>query len=357
MSVTTSASVPPVRMGAAQVGPGRGVYVIAEAGVNHDGSLPKALEMVAAAADAGADAVKFQVFRAAELVTQDAACAAYQQSATGAARQRDLLERLELDDADFARLRDACARRGVAFLATPFGVRDVGRLVELDSAAIKIASTDSTNFPLLRAASATGKPLIASTGAATEAEIEQVVGLLRRGGAGRRLVLLHCVSAYPTPPEHANLAAIGALAVKFALPVGFSDHTTLEQTGGWAVAAGACVLEKHFTLDRSACGPDHALSLEPAGLKAYIAQARLAAAALGRGTLGYDAIEADVRASARRSLVAGRALRAGVVLTEDMIALKRPAGGIEPADLERVVGRVLRRELAPDEPLAWEDLQ
>lgn len=343
-----------VRIGPRTVGDGQRVLVVAEAGVNHGGALDQALRLVDAAARAGVDAVKFQMFRAAELATAAAAPAAYQQARGGGASQRDLLRRLELPDEAFARIAAHCRMRGVEFLATPFSPPDVDRLLPLGVPALKIASTDLNNLPLLRRAVGTGLPLIVSTGAATEPEIRAAVGRLYAWGAAGRLILLHCVSGYPTPLAAANLRAIADLRRVAGVPCGFSDHTRSSAIAGWAVAAGACLLEKHFTLDRTAPGPDHAMSLNPEELAAYVSAARGAETALGRGGLGMTALEADVRAAARRSVVAARSIPAGTVLTADMLTLKRPAGGIEPEHLETLLGRQAAADIAPDTVLTWD---
>jgi N,N'-diacetyllegionaminate synthase len=345
-----------VRIGLRDVGDGCPVLIVAEAGVNHDGSVDKALRLVDVAADAGADVVKFQMFRAAELVTSTAEAAAYQR-AGGASSQRALLARLELSDADFARVVTHCHQRGIMFLATPFGPADVERLVTLGAIALKIASTDLTNPLLLRAAVKTGLPLVVSTGAATAEEILASVARLREWGAGERLVLLHCVSGYPAPLAAANLRAIDALHTAAEAPVGFSDHTESTAIAGWAVAAGACVLEKHFTLDRASPGPDHAMSLGPVELRAYVRAAREAEAALGSGRLGMTAIEADVRRVARRSVVAAMPIKAGTVLTPGLITLKRPAGGIPADEFDRALGRHAVMDIPADTLITWEMLR
>jgi len=345
-----------VRIAGRAVGDGCPALLIAEAGVNHDGNAGDALRLVDAAADAGADVVKFQMFRAAELVTADATTAAYQR-AGGTTSQRALLERLELSEGDFARVAEHCRRRGVLFLATPFSPPDVERLVRLAVPALKIASTDLNNLPLLRRAAATGLPLIVSTGAATADEIAAAVARLRGLGVGARLILLHCVSGYPTPLQAANLRAIAALRALSGVPCGFSDHTTSTAIAGWAVAAGACVLEKHFTLDRRRPGPDHAFSLEPAALAEYVRAARDAETALGRGGLGLCELEHDVRAVARKSVVTAKAIRAGTLLTADLLTVKRPGGGIPPDEFDAVLGRRAACDLAPDTVLTWELLE
>lgn len=336
--------------------PGRRTLVIAEAGVNHDGDVNRALRLIDAAVEAGADIVKFQMFRAAELATARARTAAYQQSHAGTGSQRDMLARLELGDADFARLIEHCATRGIEFLATPFSTHDVARLMALGARGLKIASTDLNNRQLLAAAADTQLPLIVSTGASQPKEIDTLVAWLRSWDALARTVLLHCVSAYPTPLAATNLRAVGTLHAQTGLPVGFSDHTTSVLTGSWAVAAGACVLEKHLTLDRDAAGPDHALSLLPAELAEYIGHVRQAELALGTGRLGYHPVEEDVRRVARKSVVAACDIPAGATITADMLTAKRPGDGIPADRVTDVVGRCTRAAIAADTPLAWDDL-
>lgn len=345
-----------VTIGAKRVGPKQPVYVIAEAGVNHDGSLDKALTLIDAAAAAGADAVKFQAFRAADLTTLAAPTADYQKKSAGES-QRDLLAALEFNAVQFEQLAAHCRTHRVEFLATPFGIHELDMLLRIGVSAVKLASTDLDNSPLAKAAAASGKTLIVSVGAATAPEIDAAVRRMRGWGAGDRLVLLHCVSCYPTPIAHANLRAIGALRRQFGLPVGFSDHVQSICTGGLAVAAGACVLEKHFTLDRAATGPDHAMSLEPGDLRDYIRLAHEAHDALGTGVVGMSEIEADVRRVARKSIVAARNLPAGTLLTPDMLAIRRPAGGISPDQMERVPGRRLTVPVTTDTQLQWEMLR
>lgn len=354
LSDVQSQALPGVRIGRAAVGEDAPVYIVAEAGVNHDGKLGQALALVDAAADAGASAVKFQVFRAADLVTQSAPTAAYQQRAGSGNSQRRMLERLELTDADLVRVQARCAERGIEFLATPFGIDDVARIVRLGVAAIKIASTDLNNRPLLDVVIATGLPLILSTGAANAAEIRETLGWLRDAGAADRAVVLHCVSRYPTPLDAAHLRRIGALRDALGVCVGYSDHTDSTFIGGWAAAAGACLLEKHLTLDRAAIGPDHAMSLDPSEFAAYVANVRRIEPALGRRTLDMDASEAEVRKLARKSVVAKRALDAREVISADALTLKRPGDGIPPTEIDRLVGRRTRGPVPADTVLRWE---
>jgi sialic acid synthase SpsE len=327
--------------------------VIAEIGVNHDGKIENARELILAAVNAGADAVKFQVFRAAELASAGAPTAAYQRAA-GERSQREMLKALELHDAEFQSLRSFCDQRGIGFLATPFSPADVDRVVAMRSAAIKIASTDLTNAPLLRKAAHSGLPMIVSLGAATNDEITAVAARLRAWGVAERLVLLHCISRYPAPLSTLNLRAIAALRSAVSLPVGFSDHSTDTAIGAWAVAAGACVLEKHLTLDRRLRGPDHATSLDPDQFALYVASVRQVDLALGSGEIGMTEDEADVRDVARKSVVAACDLRAGTVVTPEMLAIKRPAGGIEPDSFDALVGRKLAVDVVGDTPLTWQ---
>jgi N,N'-diacetyllegionaminate synthase len=351
-------SKPPVtvQLGPRRVGQNEPVMIVAEAGVNHDGCVETAVRLVDAAAIAGADAVKFQMFRADELATADATLATYQRG-RGVQSQRDMLRRLELSDADFARLAAHCRMRQIEFLVTPFSPPDVDRLCDLDVHALKIASTDLNNTLLLRRAVSTGLPLILSTGASQAGEIAAALARLRSWNAGTRLVLLHCISGYPAPLAIANLRAIATLSETFGVPVGFSDHTESTDVAGWAVAAGACVLEKHFTLDRSASGPDHAMSLDPVQLATYIATARAAETALGTGTLGMSPLEADVRAVARKSVVAATRIPAGVVITPEMLTAKRPAGGIDPDRVDTLVGSRATVDIDADTVLQWEMVQ
>lgn len=349
--------VPSLAIGTRRIGPGEPTCVIAEAGVNHNGRLSLALRMVDAAAKAGADAVKFQAFVARRLVTRSAAAAPYQRAGS----QRELLERLELRPAEFAALAAACDVRGIEMILTPFSPEDVVLLVNLGLRAVKIASPDVTNVPLLRAAGRTGLPVLLSTGASSLDEVAGAVDALRAAGA-RDLALLHCVSSYPTPLPEANLRAMEALRRRFRLPVGYSDHTRETGTGALAVGVGACVLEKHFTLDRYLQGPDHAMSLAPDELADYVARVRGAKrgrldeasladaerAALGDGTKAPRPIEQDVRRVARSSVTSAMAIPAGTAIERGMLTVKRPAGGIEPAQLDALVGRLAAVDIPAD---------
>ena len=335
----------------------RRVFVVAEAGVNHDGSEEDALRLVDSARLAGADAVKFQVFCAERLVSPGTPTADYQRNAAQAADQGELLARLELKRDAYGRIAEHCRATGIQFLATPFDPDDLKFLLTLDVPAIKIASTDLNNRPLLAAAFATGLPVLLSTGASVRAEIDRAVAWYRREESSAPLVLLHCVSSYPTPPEEANLKAIATLRRRYGLPVGYSDHTTSSQTGALAVAAGAQVIEKHLTLDRNRPGPDHATSLEPDALADYIARIRQAEVMMGSGELCCAEIEKDVRRVARRSIVAKCDIAAGQTLTSDVLTVKRPSGGIDPGRFDEVLCCQAAQDIPRDTLLTWQMLR
>ncbi len=341
-----------VRIGDRLIGPAAPVLIVAEAGVNHNGKLATAIRLVQAAAEAGADAVKLQAFSAERLVTATAPAAGYQK----AADQRSLLAQLELSPLDLAQVRAECDAMGLIFLATPFSPRDVADLHGMGVAAIKIASPDVTNAPLLRVAAATALPILLSTGASSLDEIAEAVDVLAGAGC-RELVLLHCVSSYPTAQARCNLRTVATLSRRFATPVGFSDHTVETDTAGYAVAAGAVLLEKHFTLSRSQRGPDHFFSLEPDGLEEYVWSARRAEAVLGDGRREPAEIEQDVRRLARSSVVSAAAIPAGARIERSMLTVKRPGGGIEPARIDALIGRTAAADIPPDTTLRWDMLR
>jgi len=335
----------PVRIGDRCIGPEQPVFVIAEAGVNHNGDVDLALKLVDAAAEAGADAVKFQTFKAERLVSPDAPKAAYQVETTGGGEsQFDMLKRLELSEKAHWKILAHARQRGILMLSTPFDAESADFLDRLGLAAFKIGSGEITNLPLLAHIAAKGKPLILSTGMSWLAEVAEAVRTVRDAGA-RDLVLLHCLSNYPADPRDVNLRAMRTMADAFGVPVGYSDHTVGNEVALAAVALGACVIEKHFTLDRSLPGPDHKASLEPAELTALVRGIRVVEQALGHGRKEPTAAEADTARVARKSLVMARDAQAGTVLTEDMVAIKRPGTGLPPATLKDVVGRTLRQDV------------
>ncbi|MEA2479172.1 MAG: N,N-diacetyllegionaminate synthase [Thermoleophilaceae bacterium] len=341
----------PVEIAGRAIGPGEPVYVIAEAGVNHDGDVDRALALVDAAAAAGADAVKFQTFDPAALASDGAPLAEYQQGRVEAESQRAMLDRLALGEDDFRRLAGHARDRGVAFLSTPFDEGSAELLERLGVPAFKVGSGELTNLPLLASLARRGRPLLVSTGMATIDEVGAAVRAVREAGSPP-LVLLHCLSAYPAPADQANLRAIGTLREAFGVPVGWSDHCLELEPTLAAVALGAVVVERHLTLDRTAAGPDHSMSSEPPELAELIRRIRVVEAALGDGVKRPQQAELDTRAVARRSLVATRDLAAGERINAGDVAIKRPGGGLEPRELERLVGARLALAVRRDEPFA-----
>jgi len=336
----------------------RHTYVIAEAGVNHNGRLATATRLIDVAVEAGADAVKFQTFRTESLVTSEAETPEYQKNVPGGGEhQWKVLKQLELSFEDFARLRTHCDTRGIEFLSTPFDPESARFLVEeLGVRRVKIPSGEVANLPFLRDLAAFGRPLILSTGMSDLAEVEQAVGAIRGAAATVPLTLLHCTTNYPCPFEDVNLRAMVTLRERFGLPVGYSDHTMGIEVAVAATALGAEVIEKHFTLDRTLPGPDHRCSLEPDELAQMVRSIRNIERALGDGEKRPTPAELQIRQQVRRSLVLTRALVAGARLAATDVMAKRPAGGIEPGAVDRVLGRRLRVGKAADEILRWDDL-
>lgn len=338
------------------VGDGAPVLVIAEVGVNHDGEREQALALIDAAAEAGADAVKFQTFKADALVTEDAPLAEYQRRSQAQSGQAEMLRRLELGEDDFAALAAHARERGLLFLSTPFDEASAAVLDRIGVPAIKTGSGELTNLPFLAALAARGLPMIVSTGMATLEEVRAAVEAIRAAG-DPPLALLHCVSSYPAPAEQANLRAIGTLAGAFGLPTGWSHHCLEDEVALAAVAHGACMVEAHLTLDRALPGPDHAMSMEPGAFGALVRGIRLVEAALGDGRKVPQPVERDVAAVARRSVVTARALRAGEPLALADLTTKRPSGGLDPARIPGLVGRRLARDVPADRQLAEADLE
>ncbi len=327
------------------IGPGHPCFIVAEAGVNHNGELEKAFRLVDTAVRAGADAVKFQTFTAEQLATCDAPKAGYQVEAMGSAEsQFEMLRRLELSAQAHHELLAYSRQQGIMFISTPFGEDSADLLNELGVAVFKIASGEITNLPFLAHVARKGKPLIISTGMSTLDEVEAAVRVVRDAGS-RALVLLHCVSNYPARPSNVNLRAMETMAAVFRVPVGYSDHTTGIEVALAAVALGACVLEKHVTLDRNLPGPDHQTSLEPSEFAALVSGIRTVERALGSGRKEPAPSEAETAAVARKSIVAARYIPAGSKLTEEMLAVKRPGTGLSPAMRSQLPGRVVSRDI------------
>ncbi|UCG39539.1 MAG: N-acetylneuraminate synthase [bacterium] len=339
------------------VGAGSPCLVIAEAGVNHNGDKDTAMALVDAAAGAGADAVKFQTFRTDSLVTRWAPKAAYQRKTTRESEsQYEMLRRLELPGGVYRELASHCRDLGILFLSTPFDAQSADLLQEIGVPAFKVPSGEVTNLPLLRHIGSKGKPVILSTGMADIGEVSRAVETLEEAGS-RDMVILHCVSSYPAQPDEMNLRAMDTLRQAFGYPVGLSDHTLGFEISLAAVALGAAVLEKHFTLDRNLPGPDHGASLEPEELASMVKAVRKVEAALGSGLKEPSAAERDTARSVRKSLVAAQFIAAGTILEGDMIAVRRPGTGLPPARLPDLIGRKALVDIQEGQLLAEEMVQ
>lgn len=350
-----------------------GIYILAEAGVNHNGDVAMAYELIDAAAAAGADAVKFQAFKAAALVNDSAPKADYQTQTTGEGEsQLAMLKRLELGEDDLLALAEACKTRGIEFVCTPFDSQSLAFLHEtVGVKRIKISSGDATNGPLLEEIGRTGLPSILSTGMCDLGDIEGGLGALACGYLGvsasksaradalvspegqrllrQNVTLLHCTTEYPAPIDEINLRAMDVLRSAFGLAVGYSDHTPGTTVPVAAAAMGACMLEKHFTLDRELPGPDHRASLEPGELRSMVEQVRSIERALGDGRKTVSPSEAKNMSVARKSLVAAQAIRQGETFTPENLGVKRPGTGVSPMRYWEFVGRVADRDYRPDE--------
>ncbi len=338
------------------------VFIIAEAGVNHNGDADRALAMVDAARQAGADAVKFQTFSADKLAAPGAEKADYQRRETGEGGQHAMLKALEMSEDLHHRLMVRCREVGVEFMSTPFDEEAADFLVAGGMVRIKVPSGEIVNHPLLRHLTGLDRPLIVSTGMATMDEIVDAVaviadtrtrlGLIRP--LGEMVTILHCTSNYPAAPSDVNLRAMRTIGEVTGLPIGYSDHTLGLAVSTAAVALGATVIEKHFTLDATLPGPDHRASLTVPQLSDLIAQIRDVEAALGSAIKAPTAAEIPVRALARRSVMARRAMAAGHVLTTADLILLRPASGIAPRFFEQIPGRALQDDVAAGQPLSWD---
>ena len=333
-------------------------FVIAEAGVNHNGELALALKLCEAARECGADAVKFQTFRAEDLVLPGAPTAAYQARQTGQQDQFAMLRELELSAADHRAIKSHCDAIGIEFFSTPFSVLAVDLLVDLGVRRLKLSSGELTHRSLVEYAGATGLPLLLSTGMATMGEIDEALQWLQvsRGGL-QGVTVLHCTSAYPAPDGSLNLRAMSAMALHLGVPVGYSDHSLGIDAALAAVALGATVVEKHLTLDRTMPGPDHGASLEPEEFARMTAGIRRVCAMLGTGVKAPAGDELDTAMVARRSVAAATDIPAGALIEDAMLVCRRPATGIAPRDLVQVVGRRARVAIPAGTVLQWTQLE
>lgn len=352
------------------------ILIIAEAGVNHNGSLAMALEMVDAAADAGADMIKFQTFKPELGVSRCAEKADYQKDTTGTAEsQLEMVRKYELSREAHETIAVRCREAGIEFFSTPFDLPSVGLLLSLGVRIIKIPSGEITNWPLIHRVGATGKPAVMSTGMSAIAEIKDALGVYLLGALNpgvtpdretleaayaspegraylqRNMTLLHCTTQYPVPYEDVNLLAMEVLRDEFGLPVGYSDHTQGIAVSIAAAARGAVVLEKHFTLDRTLPGPDHRASIEPDELRDLTASVRIVEKSLGERSKRVVPSEEPNRKIARKSLTALTDIKKGEVFSWDNLGAKRPGDGVPPTEFWRYLGEKASRDYAPDEQL------
>lgn len=343
-----------VSIGPWRIGPDQPCFIIAEAGVNHNGSREMAFRLVDAAVHAQANAVKFQTFVSEQVISAAAPKAAYQRETTGSGEsQLEMVKKLEFPPQVFGEIQNYCKSAGILFLSTPFEESSADVLEALDVPAFKIPSGEVTNFPFLKHVARKGRPMIVSTGMADLEEVRAAVGVIRNCGHPE-LILLHCVSSYPANPASVNLRSMHTLAQEFSVPIGFSDHTLGIEVALAAAALGATVIEKHLTLDKTLPGPDHRASLEPNEFAAMVRGIRMVESALGDGRKRPSPEELDTASVARKSLVSTRALTRGTILTEDAVAIRRPGTGLAPAMRSQLIGRRLSRDIAAGEVFDWE---
>jgi N,N'-diacetyllegionaminate synthase len=342
-----------ILIGSKVVGSSTRVFVVAEIGINHNGSVSQAQKLIDAAVQAGADAVKFQSFRADKLLipSRDR----YSQQTDGTESAYQLLRRCELSWEAQEKLKNHADDQGIIFFSTPFDEEGVDFLDSIGTLAFKIASADITHIPLLRHIGSKGKPILLSTGMSFLSEVADALWNLRSGGA-KEILLMHCVSSYPAAPQHMNLRTLQTLQSYFELSVGLSDHSEGILLPLVAVALGAVVIEKHFTLDKDAQGPDHKASMDPADLRLLVKSLRDVEASLGDGRKRPSDAEEEARLLCRRSIVAGVDIRANEAIAPWMLGYKRPGSGIEPRDWEKLIGMTSRHNIAKDTILQWDDL-
>ncbi|GKU26934.1 N-acetylneuraminate synthase [Clostridium folliculivorans] len=333
-----------------------GVYIIAEAGVNHNGDIHLAKRLIEAAKYAGADAVKFQTFKTEKIIGKFAQKAEYQVENTGSAEsQYDMVKKLELTYDQFTELRDYCIQKEITFISTPDETDSLDYLADIGVPLIKIGSTEVTNLKFLKEIARKKLPIILSTGMSTLGEVELAINTIYSEG-NREVTLMHATTDYPTMAEDVNLKAMITMKDAFKVPVGYSDHTLGNEAAVAAVALGAVVIEKHFTLDKNMEGPDHAASMTPEELKSFVYAIRTTEKLLGDGIKKPTKKEERTIEAARRSIVASRDLEAGMVLTENMIEFKRPGTGLKPEFIKFVLGRKLKNSLKEDQLITLDDI-
>jgi len=346
-----------IKIGNKFVGINEPCFIIAEAGANHDSILERGKELIRKAVEGGADAIKFQTYVAGKLTTKTAP--KYWKDDKPKETQYQVFDKLDkLTENDWRELIKLCNELGIIFLSTPFDEESADFLEDLGVPAFKIASADITHLPLLKHVAKKGLPMIISTGMATIDEIKEAVEVIKSTG-NKNIILLHCIISYPTAPEDANLRTIKTIQTSFPdIPIGFSDHTIGISTPTAAVALGAKIIEKHFTIDKSLPGsPDHRLSVDPEDLKLMVDSIRTVEKALGSPIKRPIEAEREGLKYARRSIVADVLIPKGTEITKSMIAIKRPGTGIQPKYLNKVLGRIAKKDIEEDEVLNWDDLE
>ncbi len=329
-------------------------FIIAEIGVNHNGSVDLARKMIRSASECGVDAVKFQTFVSEDLVSENAKTAEYQENNTNENSQLEMLKKLELSYDDFFDLKKYAEEWGVVFLSSPFDIKSVDLLEKLNVSLYKLGSGELNNFELIDYVLKTNKPLILSTGMATLDEIRETYDYISNK---QNLIILHCITGYPTSFEEANLNFIKTLQKELDVPIGFSDHSPGIELPIAAVALGACVVEKHFTLDKTLEGPDHKASLNPEEFKAMVSAIRNVEVAMGDGIRKFSENENEIKKVARKSIILNNDIKKGTVLEKEMLVIKRPGTGIAPKFINEIIGKSVNKDLKSNDILKWEDLE
>ena len=330
------------------------VFIIAEAGVNHNGNIELAKKLIDVAKEAGADAIKFQTFKAEKVISKYAEMATYQKNnLKKSMKQIEMARGFELKFRDFTELKEYCDKKDIVFLSSPFDEESVDFLDGLVPY-YKVPSGEIINYPYLKLIASKGKPVILSTGMATLSDVEKALNTIKEVDPKIEIYLLHCTTNYPCPYNEVNLKAMLTLKEAFKLPVGYSDHTLGIEVPVAAVAMGACIVEKHFTLDKNLPGPDHKASLEPHELKMMVRSIRNIEKALGNGIKSPNKSELSIMKNVRKSLVAKKDIRKGTKISVEDVAIKRPGTGISPEFLDIIDGKILTKDIREDEPLTWE---
>jgi N,N'-diacetyllegionaminate synthase len=346
-----------ILIGNRRIGKNNPCFIIAEAGVNHNGELEKALELVSIAKKSGADAVKFQLFNAAEQVSKHTVNAPYQRKGSGKQTMVEMAKSYDLPWNKHKEIADYCKNIGIMYMCSAFDPRAVDYLLtDLKGSCIKVGSGELTNYPLLQYMSETGKPIILSTGMCTLDDVTGAVDCIQSNGSSP-LILLHCVSNYPAEEKDINIKAMNTLEKEFQIPVGYSDHTEGDSASIAAIAMGACVIEKHFTIDKSLPGPDHAMSLEPIELEAFVNVIRKTETILGDGIKKPTLEEEDMKIYARRSVVSSKPIQKADKIDSSNITLKRPATGIDPRSIDKIIGKRVIVDIPADQPITWDMIQ